>query len=937
MRIILSHRYMDFDALASMVAAQKVFPDAVMVTEGEVSASVQDFMALAKEQLTFYRWRDLRPEDIDGVILVDINDFKRTFLSPEAICSLQKLPLSIYDHHPVPEGRRDVRSLPELVRIEPVGASVTLLVERLAELGRGHLLSSFESTLMMLGIYGDTGSLLFDSTTPRDMEAAAFLLRQGAQLSVVAEYLHTPLTPQQLALFQQLLDHGSVEKIQGVPIYISFAESNEFMGGMALLAHRIGEIESADVWFLVVRMENRIHIVARSRHALVAVNRIMEAFGGAGHVKAASATVKMPPQNEENQRGERGQGSGGHRSDPGIGIWHTQVLMETIDRLKAEIAKWVQVPQRARDIMSYPVKTVTSDTEMGEAGQFLLRNSHTGVPVVDAGVLCGIISRRDIDKAVRYGLEHAPVKGYMTRDVITVGPEDSWEEVQRHMVTHDIGRVPVVERGNVVGIITRSDVLRLIYGCSLPITEKLAQDRGMAMRQDVCRWIEALDEPFKTVVFTVSRVARELGLGVYLVGGFVRDLLMKRPTQDVDVVVEGQAEVLARELCGNFPGVRFETYGQFGTARVSWQGDYLFHVDIAGTRSEIYQRPGALPTVEGSTLRDDLFRRDFTINAMAICLNQGRTGHERLVDEDSLADGDSLGDGDGDHMKEDHMKENALMDNRFGELIDYYGGMRDLQQKEIRILHNLSFIDDPLRILRAMRFAGRYGFVLARATREAMETAVREGALRTVSLTRFSEELMLVLPEEEFVAIWTLFQDSGVLEGWFQGAYPWRLGWNVEGGELRAWSPEQRWLALLIDMSDEEMKGVMKRVTLARQWKRDVASYMTVRQKLRDCSGTLEDVDVIMTGCVNDACPGWLGDVIGLDEEMAPLMKAYRQAVACMDMGVTGYDLLRRGVPEGPYIGRLLRQIRGLWLEGRILNREDENAYIESLLSGGLG
>ena len=727
MRIILSHRYPDFDALASMIAAQKLFPGAVMVMDGEVSASVQDFMALAKEQLAFQQWRDLDPDAVTEVILVDINDFRKTSLDADSVSRLRQRPLRIFDHHPLAGETPFVEGgqQSENILIEPVGATVTLLVERLAALGNRRMISSFEATVMMLGIYHDTGSLLFESTTPRDIEAAALLLRLGAQLGVVAEYMHTPLNPQQLALFQQLLDHGAVEKIRGVPVFFSHAEEKVFSGGLALLAHRIGEIESADVWFILVKMDKRVHIVARSRHPQVAVNKIVEAFGGSGHVKAASATVK--------------NGS----------------LSDVLTQLRLETAKWVQAPQTAREIMSYPVKTVTPDTRMGELGQILLRNGHTGMPVAEDGFLLGIISRRDIDKALRYELSHAPVKGFMSRDVVTVDPKDSWEDVQQCMIAHNIGRVPVVEEGNLVGIITRSDILRMIYGQSLPIAIQLAQDRGMAMREDVGKMLGELPDPLKKVITTVSEVAGDLRLGVYLVGGSVRDLLLRVPTQDVDLVVEGQAEVLAQALCERLPGSRFELFGQFGTARLTMdKADTLqpkvklSHIDIVGSRSESYASPGALPTVEGSTLRDDLFRRDFTINAMAICLNR----------------------------------------DRLGELVDYYGGFRDLQQKEIRILHNLSFIDDPMRIMRAMRFAGRYGFGLARLTRDAIQTALQEDVIETVSVERFSEELLLVLAEDAYRVIWRMLAESGVLGAWFKamdnGQWTMDNGqWTMDNGE----------------------------------------------------------------------------------------------------------------------------------------------------------
>ncbi|MCL1791570.1 MAG: CBS domain-containing protein [Peptococcaceae bacterium] len=861
MRIILSHRYLDFDALASMIAAQKLFPDAVMVMDGEVSASVQDFMALAKEHLAFLPWRDLDLNAVSEVILVDINDFRKTSLNAEAIRHLQKLPLQIFDHHPLAGETSVVR---ETDHIEPVGATVTLLVERLATLEGVCRITGFEATVMMLGIYHDTGSLLFENTTPRDVDAAAFLLRRGAQLAVVAEYMHTPLNPQQFSLFQQLLDHGVVERIGGVPVYISHAEEKGFSGGLSLLAHRIGEIESADVWFILVRMDKRVHIIARSRHPQVAVSRIVEAFGGSGHDKAASATVK------------------------------NGTIGEVLAQLRVEIAKWVQAPQTAREIMSYPVKTVTPDTKMEELGKILLRNSHTGMPVAENGVLVGIISRRDIDKALRYELSHAPVKGFMSRDVVTVEPEASWEDVQQCMIDHDIGRVPVVEHGNLVGIITRSDILRMIYGQSLPTAWKLAQDRGMAMREDVGKMLDGLPDPMKKVIAGATDVAEDLKLGVYLVGGFVRDLMLRVPTQDIDLVVEGQAEVLARALCERLPGSRFELYGQFGTARVTMDKTVdkkdsptvLSHVDVVGSRSEIYSSPGALPTVEGSTLRDDLFRRDFTINSMAVCLNR----------------------------------------ERFGELIDYYGGLRDLQQKEIRILHNLSFIDDPMRILRAMRFAGRYGFNLARLTKDAVQTALREGALTKVSVERFSEELLLVLAEDAYQDIWYMLAKSGVFGAWF-GPIDHAMFSDIDESLPTGNCLLIRFLSLLKGLNDAQMETVLGRLKIVRQWRKSVRIYLEARRLLRACLGTLEEIDGILA-----EVPEWMVDVLMLNGDIRGMVFAYRQAVAGMNMRVTGQDFRQRGVPEGPLIGRLLQQVRVRWLEGRILTTEDENAYVRELV-----
>ncbi|MFZ3371750.1 MAG: CBS domain-containing protein, partial [Desulfitobacteriaceae bacterium] len=353
MDIILAHKQPDFDALASMVAAQKIYPDSVLVMEGKSNPYVQDFLALSKDRLPLKKPQELKIELITRVILVDTHDLRRTGSLGEQLVQVVGLKVETYDHHPYtgPVG-------PGMC-IEPVGACTTLLVEKLA--GMGLPLSSFEATLFALGIYEDTGSLLFENTTVRDVRAVAYLLEQGAHLGVVAEYLRKPLTEAQKVLLQELLDHGQTESIQGVPVYFSYAESREYVGGLALLAHRVGELEGAETWFLLVKMENRLYIVARSRGNGLPVNQIVQAFGGSGHAKAASATLKKV------------------------------TGAEVLEKLREEVGKRVQRPFLARDVMSFPVKTVSPETKLTDIQQILLRYGHTGVPVTDEKKLIGII------------------------------------------------------------------------------------------------------------------------------------------------------------------------------------------------------------------------------------------------------------------------------------------------------------------------------------------------------------------------------------------------------------------------------------------------------------------------------------------------------------------------------------------------------------------
>ncbi len=845
MIIILTHRNIDFDALASMVAVQKLHPDAIMVIEGKLGTYVQDFLALAKEQLPYFKLKDLDLAKVDKVFLVDTNDLKRSVTNKEDLRILKNVELEIVDHHPY------YNSISQNMTIELLGACTTILVERI--IPRELKLSKFEATLMALGIYGDTGSLLFENTTSRDVLAVAFLLEQGAQLGVVSEYLSKPLNLEQMELFQLLLDNGTTEQFQGLPVFISYGQTDEYMDGLAVLSQRLGEIESAVVWFIVVLMESRIYIVARSKGNGLPVNKIMEAFGGGGHERAASAVVK---------------------DDDINGV---------ISSVKNEINKIIRNPHLVKDIMSYPVKIVGPNTKMEVVGQTLLRYGHTGVPVVEDKRLVGVISRRDVDKALKHGLNHAPVKGFMTQDVITVNPELSWEEVQKLMVQHDIGRLPVIENGELVGIVSRSDVLRLIYDSIIPTTSELVKERSEAQRSNVLRLIKGLPEDIQILMQIIGEVARNKNNKAYLVGGFVRDLLLEVPTKDLDVVVEGDGLVFAQQLNERLKDTnKLSLHRDFGTARIIINDD--IHLDIASSRREDYDFPGALPTVEGSTLKDDLFRRDFTINAMALCLNS----------------------------------------SCFGEMVDYYGGLRDLEQKEIRFLHNLSFIDDPTRIIRAIRFVGRYGFKLAKITKDAIVTALETEVLEKISPERFTEELLLIYDEQNYQAMGKLLIEYGVFQSWFEKEYPWNF---VEPEDEEGWTLEKRWLLSLKNINEDEIVDILEKLRLNKNLTRITLEYIRVRKDLSS-----DNSDMVRVYNLLSKVPVEIIDTLYTQQEFVAYIENYRKLHSGMHMESTGKVLIELGIKQGPEVGKILKEIKNQWLTGEIKTIAEEKEFLNKYL-----
>ncbi len=847
MVIILSHRQQDFDSLASMVAVQKLYPDSIMVMDGKANPYVEEFLALSRDQLPLKRAQDIDLDSIEQVILVDTHDLQRAGEIGKKVSGIAGLPLIIYDHHPC------LTPVPEGATIEPVGACVTLLVEQL--MAKGMLLSGFEATLMALGIYEDTGSLLFETTTVRDMQAAAYLLEQGSNLGVVAEYLRKPLTEEQKDIFHQLLDHGNRED-WGNSLFISWAECPDYVGGLALVAHRVVELEGADTAFFVVMMENRVYLIGRSRGKGLAVNQIVKVFGGAGHERAASAVIKG------------------------------QQTSKILEELKEVIGVTIKAPNLVKDMMSYPVKTIEPGLTLQEAEQVLLRYEHTGVPVKEGDKLMGIISRRDVEKALKHGLGHAPVKGFMSTKLVTAEADAPWESVQRLMVAHDVGRIPVMEKGRLVGIVSRSDVLRSIHGQAVPVEGTLVHERSQAMRQDIIGLIERLEPKMRKIVEVALQAAEEGRYAVFIVGGFVRDLLLLKPTQDLDLVVEGDGTRFALDLAHRLPEGQLTLHEQFGTARLDFSENV--HVDIACARREYYPYPGALPQVEESSLRQDLFRRDFTINTMAISLHSSHFA--------------------------------------YGELIDYYGGYGDLRKGKIRFLHNLSFVDDPTRMVRAVRFAGRYTFTLATETGEGLETALKNGMLRRLSSERFTEELLHVFAEDRYDAMGESLVELGILENWFGQKLPWCFVPDRKEG--KDWPLAKRWLMALGTMTDDAVMQVIHNLTLPKKLREITDVFIETRKTFL----TMESLDLLTADEFLYKKDRIIAEALSHDPRLVVPLNLYLKALSRYRPVVDGKKLIEMGVESGPLIGEILSRLRKAWLTETISSEAEETHYAKELL-----
>jgi tRNA nucleotidyltransferase (CCA-adding enzyme) len=844
--VIATHGNTDFDAFAAMLAARLLYPGAVVALAGALNRNVREFARLHADELGAVDASRLDLEAIRRLIVVEtvhasrLGELERVALDP----AVEKV---VFDHH----GDESPEWAGEHVVASEDGALTTTFVSILAE--RELAVGPLEATAFALGIHEDTGSLTYPTTTRRDAEALAWCLRHGARQHELAHYLHLPLDEDERALLAALIDAVERREAAGVELLVSAVAWPRYVDGVSNLAHKLVDLTDAPALVTLVEMEGRTFCVARSRRPELDASVLAAALGGGGHVEAASAIY-------------RGR------------------LDEARATLDRAVPDAVRPTPRAAEAMSSPVRAVAPDETVAHAMVLCQRFAQSGALVLDDDRLVGSVEREDLDKAIGHGLSHAPVKGIMSTRVTTASPETSLPELQRLLTTSGHGRVAIERDGHVVGVVTRSDLLRALGEPSVERDEprqSLLDELRALQLDDVFEAVAAVSEGYE---------------GVYLVGGAVRDILLGERGFDVDIAVEGDAiafaEALARALGG-----RATPHSKFGTAVVSYGGDRGGRVDVVTARTEFYDAPAALPTVEHATIREDLFRRDFTINAMAVSLK-----------------GDDL-----------------------GRLVDPFRGRRDLETSTIRVLHNLSFIDDPTRIFRAIRYENRLGFRMDAHTERLARSTIEMGLVGDLSTSRLRDELEALLSEGDvshsLLRLADLGADTAVhphLEGGLETA---KLMARLTAldEELGAGIPAWRlgFAALARHLPPDEVYAWLDRMKVRRRDAERIAAAVTVGPRL------LERLHA-------DADPA---EVVALAEPYAPDAPLYALALERSEpleryfrdlrrvrLEIGGAELAELGLSESPRVGEVLGELRRRKLNGELPSRDAELAAARELV-----
>ena len=667
MEIITTHLHADFDGLAAMAAAKRLYPEAVMVFPGSQEKNVRAYLAQHEGRYRFARLKDIDFAAVTRLIVVDTREKKR--LGPLNACLANPgIEVHLYDHHPATGG--SLQGQKEEIRA--VGSTTTIFAAIFQE--RGIAPDPELATLMHLAIHEDTGSFIFDTTTPEDHQAAAFLLAHGAESGAVSRFIAQELSSREIDLLHQLIMAARTYTIAGVEIIVTRIDVPDYIDDFAVLVRKFMVMENVNALFAIAGMGDRVYLIARSRIPEVNAGKLAVAFGGGGHASAASATIRE------------------------------KTIIEVEEQLIALLHKEVRPVRRARDLMSAPVISVPPATTIDEAHERLTRYSITVLPVLEPGEkVVGLISRRVVEKAIFHGLGALPVADYMSTDFAVVEEDADLREIQELIIGARQRFIPVVKKGRVRGVITRTDLLNLLI--KDPRQTPVAAEETERHRNLNALMASCLSRRLIVLLRTIGEAAAELGYAAYAVGGFVRDLLLREPNLDLDVVIEGDGIAFAKRLAATLGG-EVRAHEKFNTAVVRLADG--FKIDVATARLEYYEYPAAMPTVEMGSIKLDLFRRDFTINAMAVHLNPGE----------------------------------------FGTLVDFFNCQNDLHNGQIRVLHNLSFVEDPTRIFRAIRFEQRLGFTLGSLTAKLIKNAVRMEMYGRFSGRRFFLELKMILSEE---------------------------------------------------------------------------------------------------------------------------------------------------------------------------------------------
>ncbi len=871
--LITCHVNADFDAFAAIIAAQFLYPGAILLFPGTQEKSLHVFYTeTASFMYNFQKSEDIPWDDIRTLVVVDTKQKGRLrHVSP--LLERTDIAIHIWDHHP--ESNDDIQSPHSHVRA--VGATVTLLVKALQE--KNIDISCQDATVLGLGIYADTGSFTYTSTKAEDMRAAAWLLEKGMDVSSISDIAAHELTSAHVHALYALLESATTYQVGSVPVVIADASMEHYLGDFAFLAHKLMEMERFEVLFALGRMGDRITVVARSRREEINVGSVCTALGGGGHAYAASASVR-------------------HKT-----------IHEVRDSIFQALYSQAHPEKTARDYMSSPALGIEEDIGIEDAYNFLVHFNLKAVPVFKKGTrtCVGILDAHTISRAVNHKL--LEFETYMQRDIHTLPPEASLLELIEIIVDSQQNLVPIVQNDAVIGVVSRTDLMQIFMND--PSTTPQYKSNKTRYLTKLLR--DRLPQDILTLLETAGEIADTLNMTAYVVGGFVRDIILERKNFDIDIVVEGNGIEYAKALVKHLGG-RMRTNQEFLTAIVIFthKDGSTIHIDVTTARLEYYKYPAAMPTVEVSSIKLDLFRRDFTINALAMHLGK----------------------------------------NVFGQLVDFFGGQRDIHDKRIRVLHTLSFVEDPSRCLRAVRFAQRYNFKLGPKTEQLIKNALTLNLIDKLSGARLYHEIRSVFDEFNPVSCLWQLDVLGILQAIHPQLrlIPQRQELLYSLKDIHDWyhllyfeEKPRRWILYMLGLCHRlnyvESEEILERLGIPKIQQEEILSLRenirNLRPLVKQWHHKKQKTSQLCTLLASASLEALLFMMARThSEDLRMVLSRYITTWRHEKIEITGKDLISPefGLTPGPIVGKVLKNIKAAKLDGLAPSRQSQWALAKKLV-----
>ncbi|MBF0406058.1 MAG: CBS domain-containing protein [Candidatus Riflebacteria bacterium] len=730
--------------------------------------------------------------------------------------------------------------------------------------------SQYDLTLFLIAVTEKTWCGMSSKATDIDHEALFKLRKSCPNNKTVASTVFLPFREGQKGLFKDIMSSVEDTEIKGHPLMMSIVSSpGNIQDVSPVLCAAWSQLDPFMIILAIVGT-TQCRIWARSRIRKVNLKKVFR----------------------------------NHPFQISEGWIHFSIYETDVKEIKKtllnEMFEGITQDDTASHIMTaFPI-TVESSDSVAQTLELMLKYHLMGLIVTEEARYCGIITRRDLDRAVQMNLMDSPIKPFIPDDYPFVSPETPLSMIRSLMIIKNISRIAVVDNQMPAGIITSRDIIRLTEE-PYPYTHRFMADHKNILNPspaDVEKLFRKIAPvSLLTLLKKIGETAQNVGFKTFLVGGFVRDLLLELPNHDLDVVIIGDAMMFSEKLKTDL-NAEIHIHERFGTASLVHND---LRIDFTTARIEHYSKVGALPEVQMSGIANDLARRDFTINSMALSLHP----------------------------------------DDFFKLFDYFGGLNDLQRKKIRILNTLSFFEDPTRIFRALRFASRLHFELSSDTRNAFELALSRNALETLSKKRIASEIAKCFSERFSARVLEKIFMYGIIKSFHPGLK--KFGDLPERfcllkGIIRRFSvfgepivPEAvYWTGLLFPLPVKDADNLMKESCI----------HSTVRKITASVLSSINEVTAALAKISAD-------DSWSLYKLLSPLpIEAYIALTAftldkCgirkifrfitlhrkLKPSISGTDLIKLGFTQGPVIKNTLDEITREIVLNNIKNRNQELDY----------